>query len=73
MSPKSSIGRIDVLVRSVFDQTGLYDTVFVDASGELWLEVTPKSFNISVMRGVALSQIMCFDEGQQSGDMLDIS
>lgn len=72
VSPKSSIGRIDVLVRSVFDQIGLYDSVFVDQSGELWLEVTPKSFNISVTRGVALSQIMCFDEQEQRVNMAAI-
>jgi len=27
VSPKSSIGRIDVLVRTVFDRSGFYDTV----------------------------------------------
>jgi len=61
VSPKSSIGRIDVLVRTVFDNIWLYDTIKAWSEGELWLEVTPQSFNIKVFKGISLSQIMFFD------------
>lgn len=61
VSPKSSIGRVDVLVRTVFDRSGFYDTVLQGKSWHLWLEVTPQSFNIRVQQWVALSQIMFFD------------
>jgi dCTP deaminase len=57
VSPKSSIGRIDVLVRAVADRNGLYDRVLEGYRGELWLEVTPNSYNIRVEQGIALSQL----------------
>lgn len=57
VSPKSSVGRIDVLVRSVADRTGLYDRLPEGFSGEVWLEVTPQSYNIRVAAGTPLSQM----------------
>ena len=57
ISPKSSIGRIDVLVRAVADRNGLYDRVLEGYRGELWLEITPNSYNIRVEQGIALSQL----------------
>lgn len=57
ISPKSSVGRIDVLVRAVADRNGLYDRTLDGFSGELWLEITPNSFNIFVKRGLALNQL----------------
>ena len=60
VSSKSSIGRIDVLVRTIFDHTGLYDTVLTWSKGQLRIEVTPQSFNIKVKKWIPLSQIMFF-------------
>ena len=57
ISPKSSIGRIDLLVRAVADRNGLYDRVLEGYRGELWLEVTPNSYNVRVEAGIALSQM----------------
>jgi len=62
VSPKSSIGRIDLLVRSVFDNLGLYDTILPSSKGQLWLEISPHSFNVKVYSGMALSQLRVFDE-----------
>lgn len=59
LSPKSSIGRIDVMVRGIIDYCGLYDVV--DGNGQLWLEVTPRSFNIKIRPGTPISQLMIFD------------
>jgi dCTP deaminase len=64
LSPKSSIGRVDLMVRGVFDHCGLYDTV--RGSGELWMEVSPRSFNVRVSSGQALSQMMVFDDSRES-------
>mmetsp|Transcript_13023 Transcript_13023/g.33244 ORF Transcript_13023/g.33244 Transcript_13023/m.33244 type:complete len:448 (-) Transcript_13023:710-2053(-) len=59
LSPKSSIGRVDLMVRGVFDECGLYDTIL--GAGELWMEVSPRSFNVRVACGQALSQLMVFE------------
>lgn len=66
ISPKSSIGRIDLLVRSIFDNTGLYDTVFAESKGTLWVEVTPQSFNVRLKTGIALNQLRIFDKNLYS-------
>jgi len=58
LSPKSSIGRVDLMVRGIFDECGLYDTVA--GKGELWLEVSPRSFNVRVHSLQTLSQLMIF-------------
>ncbi|MGM5480408.1 MAG: 2'-deoxycytidine 5'-triphosphate deaminase domain-containing protein [Nanobdellota archaeon] len=62
VSPKSSIGRIDVRVRSIVDNHYLYDTVDAGKKGELWLEITPRSFNIRVQQGIPLAQLRLIDE-----------
>lgn len=68
-SPKSSIGRIDLLVRSVFDHTGLYDRVPTGGSGELWIEVTPQSFNVRVQEGIALNQLRTYIKNAEKTDV----
>ena len=37
LSPKSSIGRIDMMVRIIFDGCGLYDTIPFGGEGEVWM------------------------------------
>lgn len=61
-SSKSSIGRVDLMVRTVFDNSGLYDIIPKNTTSNLWLEVTPQSFNIKVKEGIALNQMMIFEE-----------
>lgn len=61
-SPKSSIGRIDVLVRTIFDNHGFYDEIPTGGSGHLWVQVCPRSFNIQLEQNIALTQVMLFDE-----------
>ncbi|EKX51200.1 hypothetical protein GUITHDRAFT_134704 [Guillardia theta CCMP2712] len=61
LSPKSSIGRVDIMVRGIVDGCGLYDVVPGDGiSRELWLEISPRSFNIRVHAGIAMTQLMIF-------------
>jgi hypothetical protein len=57
------------MVRGVVDGCGLYDIIpaHVDAeqpsashARELWLEISPRSFNVRVREGVALTQLMVF-------------
>lgn len=66
VSPKSSLGRIDVLIRAVVDSTGIYDTIQPGTNGQLRLQVTPQSFNIRINRGIALTQLMLFDLSQEA-------
>lgn len=60
LSPKSSIGRIDLMVRGITDGSGLYDIIESGSARELWLEVTPNSFNVRLHDGLALTQLMIF-------------
>ncbi|MFP4402438.1 MAG: 2'-deoxycytidine 5'-triphosphate deaminase domain-containing protein [Candidatus Nanoarchaeia archaeon] len=61
-SPKSSIGRIDVLVRCICSSISMYDVFATQSRGKLFLEITPQSFNIIVKKGVTMSQIRLFEE-----------
>ncbi|KAJ1493681.1 2'-deoxycytidine 5'-triphosphate deaminase-domain-containing protein, partial [Baffinella frigidus] len=61
LSPKSSIGRIDMMVRGVVDGCGLYDIVPGDGvARELWLEISPQSFNVRLKDSIAVTQLMVF-------------
>jgi dCTP deaminase len=60
ISPKSSIGRVDLMVRSIFDNIGLYDLIFEEKTGTLWLEISPQSFNVKIKKGLPLAQIRIF-------------
>ncbi|HUU68261.1 MAG TPA: 2'-deoxycytidine 5'-triphosphate deaminase [Armatimonadota bacterium] len=61
---KSSIGRLDVLARLIVDGMDYYD--YFDPVGiqrgnsDLYLEITPFTFNIKVGEGVSLSQLRLF-------------
>ena len=72
LSPKSSIGRVDLMVRGVVDQCGLYDIIDGGEQRELWLEISPQSFNVRVKAGIALTQLMVFaDLGSVSSESND--
>ncbi|MFT4244303.1 MAG: 2'-deoxycytidine 5'-triphosphate deaminase domain-containing protein [Candidatus Woesearchaeota archaeon] len=71
-SPKSSIGRIDVLVRAVCSTNGVYDIIPHLSQGKLFLEITPQSFNIIVQKGVAMSQIRLFREIPHNSQNVDL-
>ncbi|MCH8519613.1 MAG: 2'-deoxycytidine 5'-triphosphate deaminase [Nanoarchaeota archaeon] len=68
-SPKSSIGRIDVLVRAVCSTNGVYDVIPHLSKGKLFLEITPQSFNIIVQKGVPMSQIRLFKEVEHTQEV----
>jgi dCTP deaminase len=70
ISPKSSIGRVDLFVRSVFDNYHYYDRVPSGAKGKLWLEITPQSYNVRVQSGLALSQLMVMHDTLSSTERL---
>ncbi len=65
---KSSIGRIDLATRTLCDHNPRYDKVPTGYSGELWVEVIPKSFDVVVQAGVSLNQAIFFSNRELCSD-----
>ncbi|MCZ4271600.1 2'-deoxycytidine 5'-triphosphate deaminase [Maritalea porphyrae] len=61
-NPKSSTGRLDIFTRVITDQGRAFDTVPAGYQGQLYLEVSPRTFPVLVRQGSRLSQIR-FREG----------
>lgn len=59
---KSSTGRIDVQTRVLVDGTPRYDRIPKGYEGELWLEIIPKSYDITLRAGDSLNQAIFYDE-----------
>ncbi len=56
-NPKSSTGRLDIFTRLIVDGAEAFDDVPLDYKGELWLEISPRSFSVRVKAGAKLSQV----------------
>ncbi|MEO1339536.1 MAG: 2'-deoxycytidine 5'-triphosphate deaminase, partial [Myxococcota bacterium] len=57
---KSSTGRIDLQTRVLTDGNPRYDRVPSGYTGELWIEVIPKSFDIRIREGDSLNQAIFY-------------
>jgi len=61
---KSSVGRVDVLARLIVDGMTTYECFdpkgLLNGSGEMYLEITPITFNVRVKPGTSLSQLRFF-------------
>ena len=57
---KSSTGRIDLATRVIADSSPRYDRLPLGYTGEIWLELIPKSFDVVVQAGVSLNQAIVF-------------
>jgi dCTP deaminase len=57
---RSSVGRLDVLVRLLVGKSNAFDFVEGGRRYELYVEVTPISFDLIVRRGMALSQLRLY-------------
>ena len=57
---KSSTGRVDVATRVLTDGNPRYDRIAAGYEGDLWLEITPRSFDVVVQSGVSLNQMIVF-------------
>lgn len=62
LSPKSSIGRVDLLVRGMVDNFGFYDVIPAGSKKQVWLQVKPQSFHVRLQEGIELSQLMAFED-----------
>ncbi|HEY3638913.1 MAG TPA: 2'-deoxycytidine 5'-triphosphate deaminase [Rhizomicrobium sp.] len=56
-NPKSSTGRLDVLVRLITNGATQFDLVQRRYEGPLFLEVAPQAFSVVVRQGVRLNQL----------------
>jgi dCTP deaminase len=56
-NPKSSTGRLDIFTRLIVDESEAFDNVPLDYKGELWLEISPRSFSVRVKAGSKLCQV----------------
>jgi dCTP deaminase len=56
-NPKSSTGRLDIFTRLIVDEAEAFDEAPLGYNGELWLEISPRSFSVRVHQGSRLSQI----------------
>lgn len=71
-NPKSSTGRLNVLVRMMGDHVPMYDAFTGSGwAGEMWALVRAESFRILVRPGLALSQLRLFD-GKSFLDELEL-
>jgi dCTP deaminase len=61
---KSSVGRVDVLARLIVDGMNTYESFdpkgMKNASGNMYLEITPITFNVKVKVNTSLSQLRLF-------------
>ncbi len=75
---KSSIGRLDVLARLIVDGMDCYETLnpegVAQGNGNMYLEVTPMTFNVRAKEGKYLSQLRLFrgkpEHSEVSGEEL---
>jgi dCTP deaminase len=56
-NPKSSTGRLDIFTRLITDRSEVFDHVAGGYEGELYAEISPRSFSIRVRKGSKLNQI----------------
>ena len=56
-NPKSSTGRLDIFCRTIVDFTDEYEKIPINYKGEIFLEITCRSFNIKFKKGNKLNQL----------------
>ncbi len=56
-NPKSSTGRLDIFTRLIVNRAEAFDEAPLGYHGELWLEISPRSFSVRVKEGSTLNQI----------------
>ena len=56
-NPKSSTGRLDIFCRTILNFSDEYEKIPINYNGEIFLEITPRSFNIALKKGDSLNQM----------------
>ena len=62
-NPKSTTGRLDIFCRTIVDYTDEYEKIPKNYKGEIFLEITTRSFKIKFKKGNKLNQLrLVFDK-----------
>tara|TARA_Y100000741_G_scaffold351501_1_gene322629 strand:- start:286 stop:1356 length:1071 start_codon:yes stop_codon:yes gene_type:complete len=56
-NPKSSTGRLDIFCRTILDYSDEYEKIPFNYNGEIFLEITSRSFDIEFQSGDSLNQM----------------
>ena len=56
-NPKSSTGRLDIFCRSIVDYAEEYERIPKNYRGEIFLEITSRSFNVALKKNNCLNQL----------------
>ena len=56
-NPKSSAGRLDIFCRTILDHSDEYEKIPKNYQGEMFIEITSRSFNIEFQKGDSLNQM----------------
>ena len=56
-NPKSSTGRLDIFCRTILDYCDEYEKIPINYKGEIFIEITSKSFDIKFQKGDSLNQM----------------
>jgi dCTP deaminase len=67
-NPKSSTGRLDIFTRLIVDGGDAFDEAPLDYKGELWVEISPRSFSVRIKAGTKLNQIRFRSRNSQQKD-----
>ncbi len=71
-SPKSSVGRLNVWVRTMADRVARFDRVPTGYHGPLYVMVTPKSWPVIMQAGLSLNQLRFFTGRQETLSKLEL-
>jgi dCTP deaminase len=72
-NPKSSTGRLDIFTRLIVNRAEAFDEVPLGYRGELWLEISPRSFSVRVREGSKLNQIRFRNRNSQQMSRLSFA
>ena len=56
-NPKSSSGRLDIFCRTILDYSDEYEKIPLSYKGEMFIEITSRSFDIEFQKGDSLNQM----------------
>ena len=56
-NPKSTTGRLDIFCRTVLNNSDEYEKIPINYQGEMFIEITSRSFNLELQKGDSLNQM----------------
>ena len=56
-NPKSSTGRLDIFCRTILNYSDEYEKIPLNYKGEMFIEITSRSFDIELQKGDSLNQM----------------